>query len=63
MPASLSCMSSTLSRMRGMEGYLKCVQEAGLEGAIAIVHGLPHAEILQTVKAKNIDLIVIGTHG
>lgn len=48
---------------QSMENYLKQVQDAGLEGEIVIVHGIPFDEIVQAAKTKSIDLIIMGTHG
>src|SRR6266498_1556444 len=46
-----------------MQAYLERVTEAGLEGEIAVVHGVPFQEILETAKTQQVDLIVMGTHG
>jgi nucleotide-binding universal stress UspA family protein len=43
--------------------YLQRLSEAGLEGEIAIVHGVPFEEITQIAKAREVHLIVMGTHG
>jgi nucleotide-binding universal stress UspA family protein len=48
---------------RDREGYLARVTAAGLEGEIAVVHGVPFQEILDTAKARQVDLIIMGTHG
>jgi len=39
------------------------VQQAGLQGDRAIVEGIPFQTIIDTAKDKNVDLIVMGTHG
>jgi nucleotide-binding universal stress UspA family protein len=49
--------------MRDMEGYRARVTDAGLEGEIVVVHGVPFQEILDTAKARQVDLIIMGTHG
>ena len=46
-----------------MQAYLEQVTTAGLEGEIAVVHGVPFQEILETAKMQQVDLIVMGTHG
>src|SRR5215468_4044890 len=46
-----------------MQAYLERVTAAGLEGAMAVVHGVPFQEILATAKAQQIDLIIMGTQG
>jgi universal stress protein A len=46
-----------------MQAYLERVTAAGLEGEIAVVHGVPFQEILETAKAQQIDLIIMGTQG
>jgi len=46
-----------------MQAYLERVTAAGLEGEIAVVHGVPFQEILETAKTQQVDLIVMGTHG
>jgi len=48
---------------RDMEGYLARVTAAGLEGEIAVVHGVPFQEILDTAKKRQVALIIMGTHG
>jgi len=49
--------------MQSMEACLARVTAAGLEGDIVVVHGVPFHEIVETAKAQNVDLIIIGTHG
>ena len=46
-----------------MNDYLERVTAAGLEGEIAVVHGVPFHEIVETAKIQQVDLIVMGTHG
>jgi nucleotide-binding universal stress UspA family protein len=46
-----------------MEAYLARVTAAGLAGEMLVVHGTPLYEILETAKARQVDLIVMGTHG
>jgi universal stress protein A len=46
-----------------MEGYLARVTAAGLEGEIVVVHGVPFQEILHAAKERQVDLIIMGTHG
>jgi len=46
-----------------MEGYLARVTAAGLEGEIVVIHGVPFQQILDTARARQVDLIILGTHG
>jgi nucleotide-binding universal stress UspA family protein len=46
-----------------MEGYLARVTTAGLAGEIVVIHGNPSQEILDTARKRQVDLIVMGTHG
>jgi nucleotide-binding universal stress UspA family protein len=46
-----------------MQAYLERVTAGGLEGEIAVVHGIPFQEILDTAKKQQVDLIIMGTHG
>ena len=46
-----------------LEGYLERVTAAELVGEIVVVHGAPFQEIIDTAKARQVDLIVMGTHG
>jgi nucleotide-binding universal stress UspA family protein len=46
-----------------LEAYLARVTAAGLEGEIVVVHGVPFHEIIETAKARQVDLIIMGTHG
>ena len=49
--------------MESMNDYLERVTAAGLEGEIAVVHGVPFHEIIEMAKTQQMDLIVMGTHG
>ena len=60
-PAFIDDLETAITR--DMEGYLARVTAAGLTGEIAMVHGVPFHEILNTAKARQVDLIIMGTHG
>jgi nucleotide-binding universal stress UspA family protein len=49
--------------MQSMESALTRVTAAGLEGEIVVVHGIPFHEIIETAKTRQVDLIIMGTHG
>src|SRR5262249_19396384 len=49
--------------MESMNDYLQRVTAAGLEGEIAVVHGVPFHEIIELAKNQRADLIIMGTHG
>ncbi len=46
-----------------MQGDLKRVQDAGVEGDLIMAHGAPLQETIEVVKARQIDLIIMGSHG
>ncbi|MGE3539725.1 MAG: universal stress protein [Candidatus Tectimicrobiota bacterium] len=46
-----------------LQTYLERVTAAGIEGEIAVVHGVPFNEIIAAAKAQQVDLIIMGTHG
>jgi len=46
-----------------MQAALERVTAAGLEGEMAVVHGVPFQEILAMAKAQQVDLIIMGTQG
>lgn len=46
-----------------LQTYLQRVTVAGLEGEIAVVHGVPFNEIIAAAKTQQVDLIIMGTHG
>ena len=48
---------------RDMEAYRTRVTAAGLAGECLVVQGIPFQEILDIAKARQVDLIVMGTHG
>jgi nucleotide-binding universal stress UspA family protein len=48
---------------RRLESYLERVTAAGLNGDMVLVHGNPYQEIVETAKARRVDLIIMGTHG
>lgn len=49
--------------MQAMDTNLKRVQDAGLEVDIVTVHGVPFREIVELAKDRDVDLIIMGTHG
>src|SRR5262245_59854120 len=46
-----------------METYRQRVQQAGLEGTVLVVHGVPFQSIVDTARDQHMDLIVMGTQG
>jgi universal stress protein A len=46
-----------------MEDALARVTAAGLTGERVVLYGVPFQEIVETAKARQVDLIVMGTHG
>lgn len=48
---------------RCMQGYLAQMAAAGIDGEMAVVHGVPFQEIVATARLQQVDLIVMGTHG
>ena len=48
---------------RSMEAALARVTAAGLTGEQVVLYGVPFQEIIGTAKARQVDLIIMGTHG
>jgi nucleotide-binding universal stress UspA family protein len=48
---------------RSMEVALARVTAAGLIGECVVLYGVPFQEIVDTAKARQVDLIIMGTHG
>jgi nucleotide-binding universal stress UspA family protein len=46
-----------------MEGIVDRVHQEGLEGEISIVQGVPFQIIVDMAGNRDVDLIVMGTHG
>src|SRR5262249_26077792 len=46
-----------------MEEVLARVTAAGLTGERIVLYGVPFQEIVDTAKARQVDLIIMGTHG
>jgi universal stress protein A len=46
-----------------LETYRQHMQQAGLEGTVMVVHGIPFQSIVDTAHDQKVDLIVMGTHG
>ena len=46
-----------------MEEALARVTAAGLSGEQVVLYGVPFQEIVDIAKARQVDLIVMGTHG
>jgi nucleotide-binding universal stress UspA family protein len=62
-PSSTFLQDLEAAVTRDLEGYRARVTAAGLAGEIAVVQGVPFQEILDTAKARQVDLIIMGTHG
>lgn len=48
---------------RDLDGCLARVTSAGLAGEMVVRHGAPFQEIIDTARARQVDLIIMGTHG
>jgi nucleotide-binding universal stress UspA family protein len=48
---------------QSLETYSRRVQEAGLNCDIMIVQGTPFQSIIDAARDKQVDLIIMGTHG
>jgi universal stress protein A len=48
---------------QSMEESLKHLADVGLQGETIIIHGVPFQTIIDTAKGKDVDLIIMGTHG
>ena len=48
---------------RSLESYCERITAKGLLSASVIVHGVPFQEIIETARARQVDLIIMGTHG
>jgi nucleotide-binding universal stress UspA family protein len=46
-----------------MAAALARVTAAGLTGDRVVLYGVPFQEVVETAKARQVDLIVMGTHG
>jgi nucleotide-binding universal stress UspA family protein len=46
-----------------MEEAMSHVTAAGLPGERVVLYGVPFQEIVDTAKARQVDLIIMGTHG
>jgi nucleotide-binding universal stress UspA family protein len=46
-----------------VEDQARCVREASLECEVAIAQGEPFQEIIGLATTRQVDLIVMGTHG
>jgi nucleotide-binding universal stress UspA family protein len=60
-PLHLQDLETRISQR--MEAPLGRIHEAGLQGDIAIVQGVPFQKIIDAARDKGADLIVMGTHG
>jgi nucleotide-binding universal stress UspA family protein len=52
-----------VSAQRGMETYQKRVADAGVQVESLVLVGIPFRQIIETAADKDVDLIVMGTHG
>ena len=48
---------------RHMRSYLERVTTVGLKGEVAVVYGTPFLVITEVAKERQVDLIIMGTHG
>jgi len=50
-------------KRKSLRRLLQPVEDAGLTGEVALLHGVPWREITYMARRHNITLIVMGTHG
>jgi nucleotide-binding universal stress UspA family protein len=48
---------------QAMQAAVQRVHDAGLAGESSMIYGNPWQEIVALAKAKQVDLIIMGTHG
>jgi universal stress protein A len=48
---------------QSLETYRQRVQEAGLDCDIMAIHGVPFQSIIDLARDRQVDLIIMGTHG
>jgi nucleotide-binding universal stress UspA family protein len=48
---------------QSLETYSKRVQEVGLDCDTMVMHGIPFQSIIDVARDKQVDLIIMGTHG
>jgi nucleotide-binding universal stress UspA family protein len=60
-PAYLQQIESEVNQ--SIAQYLQRVTATGLVGETVIAHGVPFEEIAQLARARDVALIVMGTHG
>ena len=46
-----------------LETYAKELRAHGLEVEIEVAQGIPHHELIEIAKKREVDMIVVGTHG
>jgi nucleotide-binding universal stress UspA family protein len=46
-----------------MQVYLQRVEDAGVQGDLVMTYGVPYEKTIEVVKARHIDLIIMGSHG
>jgi nucleotide-binding universal stress UspA family protein len=52
-----------LMASEAMNDHARRVHDAGIACDVAIEHGVPFQQIIDLANAKQVDLIVMGTHG
>ena len=57
------CQQVELIASETMNDHARRVHAAGLACDVAIEHGVPFQQIIDLASAKQVDLIVMGTHG
>jgi nucleotide-binding universal stress UspA family protein len=67
-PIEVTIIATTNRNLsEAVEKEMQTLKEKDLKGypkyECLIVHGTPFLEILRTAKEKNVELIVVGTHG
>jgi nucleotide-binding universal stress UspA family protein len=59
-----TCLQEVQESAQGsMEEALARVTAAGPTAERIVLYGVPFQEIIETAKARQVDLIVMGTHG
>jgi nucleotide-binding universal stress UspA family protein len=48
---------------QNLETYRQRVEDAGLEGAVMTLHGIPFQAIIDVARDERVDMIIMGTHG